>query len=332
MSGRTGGELAEVGELRNGLGHRGWDVGGEARDVGAAIRRFESRSSDLVPHLPPHQHRAEELADRVDELARRVERVRDAMAAADRWVGTNAVLWGLEAELDRQSAVSGWHGARGSWSAFRRTVLDLDHPEEWRHAAFKRALGEGARWMETEDLREARQQLNAANRAIRDGLDRIDARVMRHLDGQALNGLWHDTVADLQRLVGRGPGAARVAVEEATGRLGRLAARAAGTRIGAVARIGGRAVGVAAPVIGALDVRNGLQEGDTEQVATGAISTVAGLAMLSGVPPVQLAGAVVSGGLLVYEYRGEIAAGARRAVDGIGDAAGAAARFVGGLF
>jgi hypothetical protein len=51
------------------------------------------------------------------------------------------------------------------------------------------------------------------------------------------------------------------------------------------------------------------QEGDTEAAVTGALATASSIAMLSGVPALQVAGAIVQGGLLVYEHREQLAAG-----------------------
>lgn len=368
MSGATGGDLAQIAQLRNGLGRRHWDVGAEARDVGAAIRRFRSRSSDYVPPLPPHAVRGAELADRLDELGHRVAATRDALAAADRWVGADVARWLVERHGDWEAAQAGWYGVRGSWSRFRRWTLGLDHPADgWGHAEFKRALGQRARWLETDEIRDLRDQLNARNAAIRSGLDRIDESVEPFLRRAGLERIWHDTLADARHVLGRGPSPASAA-DDAASWLGRAVASYRTSRLGAVTRIGGTALGVVGAGVGVLAAVDGFQEGDTEKMVTNGLGAVAGAAMMTGIPPVQLAGAVVTGGLLVYEYREELATGARavgrgissgaravaggaravtdavgdhvrqqvetagRVVGGVGDMAGAAASFVGGLF
>lgn len=344
MNGVTGGDLAQIGELRNGLGRRHWDVGAEARDVGAAIRRFRSRSDDYVPHLPPHAVRGAELADRLDELGHRVASTRDALAAADRWVGTSVARWLVERHGDWQAAQAGWHGTRGSWSGFRRWVLGLDHPVDgWGYAEFTRALGERARWLRTDETTDP------------------------FLRRASLGGMWQDTVADMWHVLGRGPSPASAA-DDAAGWLGRTAASLSTSRVGAVTRIGGTALGVVGAGMGVAEMVNGYHEGDTEKMVTNGLGAVAGAAMMTPFPPAQLAGAVVTGGLLVYEYREELATGARavgrgissgaravaggtraaadavgdhvreqvetagKVVRGVGDMAGAAASFVGGLF
>lgn len=368
MSAGTGGDLAQIGQLRNGLGRRHWDVGGEARDVGGAIRRFRSRSSDYVPHLPPHELRGEQLADRLDELARRVGATHDALVAADRWVGTRVARWLFDRYEDWSDAQAGWHGVRGSWSDFRRWVLDLDHPTDgWGYAQFKRALGERARWLETDEIRDLKDQLNARNAAIRSGLDRLDDTVDPFLRQVRLDGMWHDTVDDVRHLLGR-TGSPAGAADDAAGWLGRTTAAYRSSKVGAVTRIGGRVLGVVGTGLSVAEAVDGFREGDTEKMVTNGVGAVAGAAMMVPFPPVQLAGAVVTGGLLVYEYREELAAGARavgrgistgaravadgaratvdavgdqvrqqvetagKVVRGVGDMAGAAASFVGGLF
>lgn len=304
MSGATGGDLAQIGELRRGLGHRHWGVGGEARDLGVALRRFAARSSDYVPHLPAHQLRGEQLADRIDELARQVERTRDAMAAADRWLGTTAARWLFERESDRQTVRDGWDAARALSGRVDRV-----------HEATAALLREGG------------------------------------------SRLWRNGADEVRALLRRGPAGSR-ALDRAAGGLARASAFARSPAIRAVTRVGGRAFAAAGIAVSAADVVNGYREGDTEQLTTGALGVGAGAAMLMvGCPPAMLAGAVVAGGLLVWEYREEIGAagraagravvsgaravadgaravgdGARAVADGVGDMAGAAARFVDGLF
>ncbi len=308
MSGATGGDLGQIGELRNGLGHRHWDVSGEARGVGVALRWFRSRSSDYVPHVPPHQVRGEQLSDRIDELARRVERTRDAMAAADRWVGTNAALWLYDLESDRQTI-------RDSWDAARTLSGRIDRV----HDTTARLLREGSR------------------RA------------------------WNASADEVRTWLRRSPVSSRV-VDRAASGAERAAAWARSPGARAVTRVGGRVFGVVGTAASAVEAVDGYREGDTEQVVTGTLGVGAGVAMMMvACPPAMVGGALVAGGLLVWEYREEIGAAGRAAgravasgaravadgvsdhvgrqvemagqvVDGIGDMAGAAKDFVDGLF
>lgn len=365
MTGRTGAELSELSELRRVLGRRADDLADGARGVDAALDRFRARSSDYVPHLPPHGARGLQLAARLDELGFRAERAHDQIRHADRWAATHAAGWLHDRDQDRRAVMDvangGWYGGRGSWSRFRRAVLDLDHPREgWKYHEVHRALGERADLLESDDIRAMRDQVNARNRAIRDQLTRLDLEFDRYADGVTPAALLRDTRADIQRVRGLGPGAVEVG-EEAASRIGRTVQGFRGSRIGAVTRIGGRALGVVGLAQGAYDIYEGAQQGDTEQFVTGGLATAAGIAMMTPFPPAQLAGAIITGGLLVYEYHDEIARGARavgrgiangaravadaatdhvrrqvetagRIAQGVGDMAGAAASFVGGLF
>ena len=349
MTARVGAELPEVAELRRVLGRRADDVAAEAEDVGAAIDRFRARSSEYVPHLPAHRARGAELAGRLDELGFRVERTRDSLAAADRWVTTRIARTAVELESFRQAAAGVPATLRatvpGSWAWAQRWALDL---EGGRFTNDQVRFGvPGARSLPRDEVVALRQHINRSNRLLRQQFGEAWTSAKDWSEQRTPVAVWNDTVADLRRLAGRGPGAG-LRAEDATSVFGRLRGRVSSSRVGAVGRLGSTAVGVAGIGLGAWDVYEGAREGDTEQVVTGSLSALSGVAMMTPFPPVQAAGALVAGGLLVYEYRDEVAAAGRAVVDGArrhvqqqvrlvrgaaelaGDAAGAALDVAGG--
>lgn len=286
---RVGGDVEQLGELRRVLGHRHWDVAGEARAVGRAIDTFQWATSEHLPHLPPHALRGLELADRIDAVARRVEETAVTLAAADRWLGRTGRRI-VDAETGRQAAVGAW-----------RTLPAVLH---WQ--------GHGVRPTGTSPW-------------MHRALDRADAAAT----GVRWDGYAEDVTADLAKAVrDRGSGAASrfgATVGDDAGRIAQTWGRLSNSRIGAVGRLGGRAVGVGGIVVGVADTAHGIHEGDTEQVVTGGLATVASAAMFIPCPPVQAAAAVVTVGLLAYEYRDELTAAGRAVADAAWDA-------VGGLF
>lgn len=346
MSGRVGGDLDQLTALHRTARHRAGDVEDGAREVAGAIAHFQSRSSDYVPSLPSHGARGEELAARLFGLGDRVGASRDAILAADRWVGTRAAIWVFEAELDRQAFVAGLRGSVAAWGRFRRAVLDRRHPEFWKHAAFKDTLDSVQRRLDKDAIDQLRAQRNSRNARIRGRLGRIDDWSDPWLKGEWWKTVRDDTSADARRLGGRGSGAARTF----TGPLGQARTALSHSKLAAVGRIGSRFAAVGGVAVGVADVAHGRAEDDGGRIARGVLGAASGAALMSGVPPLQIAGAVVQGGLLVYEYRQEIAAVGRAVADavvddvrqqvelagkvvrGAGDMVGAAATFVGGLF
>ncbi len=326
MTGRVGADLDELLELRRVLGRRADDVDDAAAAVGHGIDRFRGSSSAYVPSLPPHRTRGAELAARLDDLGHRVARTHGAMVAADRWIGVRAALWaeGVKGTVD--DAVDGWHGLLGVWAGTRRAVLEARHPDEWNYADVKAGEVARGRRPTADEVRRIRDHRNARNEVVRARLARVEAHIAGPLHEMSLAGIVADTRQDVQRLLGRGLGSYR-SPADVGGRLGTTLDRFRSSRAGAVTRIGGRALGGAGLVLDAADTYRALRAGDEERAWTSGLRTVAGAAMLSGFPPVQLLGGVVTGGVLVYEYRDEIADGARALGRGIGSAASAAANF-----
>lgn len=262
VAGRTGAERAELAALRRVLGRRHWDVAAEARDVRHAVDRFRSLSTEHVPYLPPHAARGLALADRLDDLAHRVERTHDALGAADRWLGRTARR-AFDAESARQAGVTAWRTAPGSWARAQRWAYDTPGVTRVPDAA-------------------VRQRWDASWRAAR---------------GYSDGARWSQVRADIADDVAR------------------LRTGVSSSRIGAVGRLGSKAVGAGGVVLGGWDLAQGLREGDTERAVTGGLSAVASGAMLIPFPPVQAAGAIVTAGVLVYSYRDEIASAGRAVVD-----------------
>lgn len=309
---RTGAELAELVELRRLLGRRHWDVAGEARDVGHAIDRFRSRSSDHVPYLPPHASRGLALADRLDDVAHRVERTHDALAAADTWLARGARR-AFDAESGRQAAVTAWRTAPGSWARLQRWAYDLDHPSAWKYKDV-RLLNEHHRRLPSDEIRRIRDDWNARNQTLRRQWDASWRAAREHSDGSRWSRVRADIADDVARLRGQAAGAATTLGDDA-GRLARTWQGVSDSRIGAVGRLGSRAVGAGGVLVGGWDLQQGLREGDTERAVTGGLGLVASGAMLVPFPPVQAAGAIVTAGLLVYSYRDELASAGRAVVD-----------------
>lgn len=317
MTARVGAELAEVAELRRVFGRRADDIAAEADDVGAAIDRFRARSSQYVPVLPAHRARGIELAGRLDDLGFRVERTRDSLAAADRWLVTRIGWRAYQLESLRQT-VAGVPAtlratAPGSWARARRWAMDLEG-EKLTNRQVRFGVP-GARDLPRDEVVALRTQINRTNGLLRLQYDEAWTASMDWARQQTPAAMWQDTVADLKRIAGRGPGVG-LSVDDAANALGRVRARISSSRIGAVGRLGSRAVGVAGVGLGGWDTYNGIREGDNEQIVTGSLSMLSGAAMMTPFPPVQVAGALVAGGLLVYEYRDEIAAAGRAVVDG----------------
>lgn len=279
MTGPVGADLDELVELRRVLGRRADDVADGAAAIGWSVDRVRAAGPLEVPPLPPHRVRGQELAARLDELGRRVERARAALEAADRWAGTSAVLWGLERKGERDAAVDGWHGTATALAAARRRVLGGAAPD------------------------------------------------LSWLAGASAAEQYAATVADVRHVVGRGPGSHR-ATQQAMGRWAAHLDRFRASRAGSVTRLGGRALGVVGVVGGALDTWDAVRAGDEERAWTSGLGTAAGVAMLSGFPPLQVAGAVVTGGLLVLEHRDELAGAARAVGATVSEAASAAADFL----
>lgn len=99
--------------------------------------------------------------------------------------------------------------------------------------------------------------------------------------------------------------------------LARVATLLTSGRVGAVVRLGGRAIAVAGVAASTHRAVTGFRDGDEEEGWLGLGGAVAGVALLSGVAPLALAGAVVTAGLLVYEHRATIGAGVRAAGRGV---------------
>lgn len=332
MTARVGADLDEVTELRRVFGRRADDVDDEAAAVGSAIDRFRARSSEYVPPIPPHRARGAELAARLDELGLRVERSRDAMRAADRWVGARAVESGYTAETARQAGVAAWRTVPGTWARLRRWDLDRATGGGRLTNRQVRFGVPGARGLPRRELAELTRELNATNRALRHEWDAAWEASTDWADGRRPAAVWTGTVEDAKRLAGRGPGAAGRAgahLQDATSALGRGWGWVSNSRIGAVGRLGGTAVGVGGVAVGGWDLYEGIREGDTEQAVTGGLAAASAAAMFIPCPPVQVAAAIVTGGLLVYEYRDEIAGAVRTHIDRQVEAARRTAEFVG---
>ena len=292
MRGCTGAELDQLLELRRVLGRRADDVRDAALEVHRAIEHVRDGATDAVPVLPPHRARGVVLAERLDDLARQVAVTHDELRAADRSAVVGAAAW-VDGRIGEHATVhDALHAGDELWG-------------RWRHAVLTRDAGV------------------LASPAY------LSGSAGTHLAGAGWRQQLAATGEDLRRLRG---GAAVEAVGTSQGRVARAVARFQGSRAGAVTRLGGRALGVAGIGMGVADMVDGYRAGDEEQVLTGALGTAASIAMLSGAPPVQLAGAVVAAGLLVYEHREQLGAGVRAVGRGVGAAAGAAAAFVRGLF
>lgn len=291
---RAGADLDGLHEVRRVLGRRADDLGDSALAVHRAVEAFRASSTDFVPPLPPHLARGVGLADRLDQLGRQVERCRDALVAADRWAGVAAASWVADRQGEHATATDARTATVEYWQRWRRSTLVGEDPGAVVHQRF------------------------------------VDPEVDAHFSGAAWRAQLTDSRHDLRRLVGRGQGA--FSPGGGSGHWSRAVDRFGASRAGAVTRLGGRALGVAGVAMGAVDVYEGARAGDEERMATGALSAAAGIAVMSGFPPAQLAGAVVAGGLLVYEYRAEIADRTRAVGRGALAAAEAAARFVDGLF
>ncbi len=169
-----------------------------------------------------------------------------------------------------------------------------------------------------------------------------DLRASPWLRGASARAVVAESAADLRQVfggpspAGTGPVAGTSGRAVAGGLAGRLAGHADrfwASRAGAVTRLGGRTLGVAGLALGAVDTVDALRAGDDERAWTSGLGTAAGAAMLSGIPPLQLVGAVVSAGLLLHAYRDELADGVRAVGRGISAAADAATGFLAdGLF
>lgn len=136
--------------------------------------------------------------------------------------------------------------------------------------------------------------------------------------------------AVVPRLDRLGPAADDVA--RAGGRLRWARDVVASSRVGAVARLGGKGLAGAGLVLGARDAFVGYRERDVEQGVTGARSAMASVAAVIPVPPVQVAAAAVTAGLLVYEYRHELAGAGRAVAGGASDLVAGARSALQGLF
>lgn len=327
---RAGADLEQVAELRRVLGHRHWDVAGAARDVGAALRRCRARSREYVPDLPGHEARGLALADRLDALASRVGRTRDALAAADRWVGTGAALRALDIEAGRQALVVVRQQGPASWARLQRWALDLDTGgRRWTAAQVRDRVGHLPR----AEAAAIARRWTAADQRLRATHDA--AWQQGRLVALGPGGHVREARRDVLRLVGRGDGArGRLAATlgDDAGRVGRALGALSDTRLAAVGRLAGRGVAVGGIVLGGVAAWQGYRDGDTEQVVGGSLAVAAGVAMLVPCPPVQLVGAVVSAGLLAYQHREALAGVASDAAEAVGDIADAAWDAVSGLF
>lgn len=289
----TGADVAELGGLRVALGHRAWNLARDVRELDHALWRAALASDEFVPRPPPHGARGELLVDRVRDLARRTDRTCEALAAADQWVGWRIGEVAVDAHLAVDSAVVLRHGAALGWSRVRRM-----------------ALGENA---------------------IGPRLERLGAVADDALARRAWRGVGSEVADDLRLLFG--PTSAAVDDVARTGSRLRWARDVVATsRLGPVTRLGGKGLAGAGLVLGVRDVVVGYRERDMEQGVTGALSTMASVAAVIPVPPVQVAAAAVTAGLLVYEYRHELAGAGRTLVEGATDLVAGARSALKGLF
>jgi hypothetical protein len=332
----VGGKLDEITELRRLLGHRAWKVDDAADAVDVALRRFLSSSNEYVPPLPDHGGRGRELAGRCRDLGDRTGAAGDALAAADRWAGTTAAMWGRDAVWNIDAARAGleglWH-SKGALAHVLRALLDHREPQHWTHAPYKRdvlkmegrRIADGKSWANAR--RAARNQRNASWRAT----------LGRHT---AAHDVWVESLVpripdEIARLRGRldtvvRPELAQRAAQEAASRWTRARNLVSNTRVGAVARVGGEVFGVVGTVYDGLELYRGIDNRDTEKIITSSLNLAAGAAMLF--PPTAVIGAVVTGGVLVYEYREEIADAVAGGARAVGDIMQAATGALKGLF
>jgi hypothetical protein len=341
---------------------------GDARAVGdevdAALAAFRSSSSEFVPALPPHGVFIDDVADDVAALSRDTAVAAAAFEAVDRagqslgralmaaWMavkGATILHGGLEALGTLSRAVNAGVGA--IW----RPVRTLVH----RSGGIRPNLRAGLmrwRWgdrpmpsmsavrgrMQTRTAPRAqarREQLQQyrTNKAERRAINRDLARVHERLrTNPPLSAVAGSRAARLRGLADGATDPLRRGAAAAGGQLRRVGSAVAGTRVGGAlatpASVVGRRLPVIGAVVGVADLGHAVAVGERERAVIAGVGTAGGALMLVPIPPVQIVGAVLVAGSVVYEHREKIADGARAVGDLGGRVAGGAARLVGGLF
>lgn len=283
----------------------------EAADVGAALTKFRSSSSEFVPALPDHAGTIAGIGDRVAALAESIGALAAAAEQADRdGVRLHDVLLAIAGGINLADKIVS--GAEGTMRLLRFGFYSL------RMAASGSAL--------------ARLRLRWGSRAMPD-----IGKVRGSIPGGA--GMPRSEVRGIQKQIYReikGPrAAARRANANAVRGLrtqtpvtpvgGRVSNFLNTTTTGKVIKVGGKVLGAVGTVLSAYDAYDSFKKGDVEGGVTASVATVGGVLMMTGGPVGVAVGATLVVGALVYENREAIADAARSVVNGAG-------KLLGGLF
>lgn len=304
----------------------------DVRDAGEAavhaVARFRADSGELVPWTADHAAATGPLADDLDELARDVDRTGERLAAADGmllppWlfgVGaygrvTDGALAGdtnrLLALRDGRDATRMLHHVAGVVHEERRT-RPPDGGRTWHDADVKKDLQRAP--SETKAQYDARAKRERAARTARSRQARSAAhRLSRGFDdvlaAQSARAQIADSVADVE-VLRHGANATGSSARTA---VGRAVDAVRNSRVGAATRLGARVFGVVGIGLGVHDSVQSFRRRSFGDAAAAGASAAGGVLLMTGFPPAQVLGGVLVAGATVYEFRKEIAAGARTA-------------------
>lgn len=273
----------------------------EAAEVGDALSRFRSSSTEFVPALPDHQSTMEGIGDRLVSLSEGVGALGAAAEQADReGVRLAEVL----------TLVAGGVNTASSLVGASQALLDYT-----RFGVYSsRALRSGLTLARYNRLYGASGMPSTAHvrRLVPGGAEmpRSEIRRIRSQIHQQVKGPRRATLAAHYRnrfgMRTRPP---------ATALGGRINHFLTSTRTGSAIRVGGRVLGGAGVVLSGVDAVQAFREGDVERGVTSTVSAVGGAMMLAGGPAGVVVGGALVIGALAYQHREAIG----EALDDVGE-------------
>lgn len=323
----TGADLDQLLGLWEVMGRRERAARDAGEEVGHALARMRARSGELVPPTPDHAGTAAVLGDQLAELGADVDQLGVALARADRWTLPSWVpamdRWGRPSTRAAGVDLLAFEDVRSSTDAARVVrhvgyahgrLARLDPPDgepRWRNRHLDAELDDVRQRTTRREYRARRRQARLARNVrverTRDAVEAIWAGRDEALVQRSLTAQLRASRADLRALRHGSPAA------ESTARttIGRAAQAMGTSRVATVARLGGRALGVASMVYDGAGALSSAADRSYGDAASQAASAVGSALLLSGVPPLQVVGGVLVVGATAYEFRHEIAAAGR---------------------
>lgn len=287
----------------------GWaaSVRDEAAEVGDALARFRSSSTEFVPALPDHESAMEALGDRLVSLSEGVGALGSAAEQADReGVRLSEVLTAVGGGINLASSLAGASEALLQYTRF--SVYSSRALRTGRTLAqYNRLYGTGG----MPSTAHVRARVPGGMQMPRSEIRRIRSQLHQQIKGPR-----RATLAAHYR--NRFSLRSRPPVTAMGGRINHFLTN---TRTGSAIRVGGRVLGGAGVVLSGIDAVQGFREGDVERGVTSTVSAVGGAMMLAGGPAGVVVGGALVIGALAYQHREAIGEALEDVGEGVADVA-----------